>query len=208
MESSWLEQVGVLVVELHLALLEDLGLMWNGICGLTNFLEILVFLLKLGIHSHEMSHLLLRMLGVLLLVVLNIILGALAGLLRTDHIRSVLHVATRCWNLLVRHLKNMLFLVTHFVDDELLVFLNLMEYLGTTLLHVKRTSLVLVRDLVLRVVLVSLVILWRLMHILVSRHEIRFISDVVLCGLLNYLRGSRWTHILVRIFLQTLEGRI
>ena len=47
-ESSWLEQVGVLVVELHLALLEDLGLMWNGICGLTNFLEILVFLLKLG----------------------------------------------------------------------------------------------------------------------------------------------------------------
>jgi hypothetical protein len=102
----------------------------------------------------------------------------------------------------------MLFLVTHFVDDELLVFLNLMEYLGTTLLHVKRTSLVLVRDLVLRVVLVSLVILWRLMHILVSRHEIRFISDVVVCGLLNYLRGSRWTHILVRIFLQTLEGRI
>lgn len=73
----------------------------------------------------------------------------------------------------------MLLFVTHLVDDELLVFLNLMEYLGTTVLHVKRTSLVLVLDLILRVVLVGLVILRRLMQILVSGYEIRFISDVV-----------------------------
>ena len=102
-ESSWLIQVGgLLLVELNLALLEYLGLMsGRNICGLTNFLQIQVFLLKLGIHSHEMSHLLL---GVLLLGLLNIKLGTLAGLLRIDHIRSVLHVASRSWNLLLRHL--------------------------------------------------------------------------------------------------------
>lgn len=94
-ESSRLKQVGILIVEMHLALLEDLGLMRDGICGLTIFLQILIFLLKLGIHSHEMSHLLLRMLRMLLLVVLNIVLGALAGVLRIDHIRSILQVATR-----------------------------------------------------------------------------------------------------------------
>jgi len=73
----------------------------------------------------------------------------------------------------------MLFFVAHLVDDELLVLLNLMENLGTTLLHIKRTSMVLVLDLVLRVVLVGLVVLRMLMHILVSGYEIRFISDVV-----------------------------
>ena len=94
----------------------------------------------------------------------------------------------------------MLFFVAHLVDDELLVLLNLMEYLGTTLLHIKRTSMVLVLDLVLRVVLVGLVVLRMLMHILVSGYEIRFISDVVVRCLLNHLRGDRWTHVL--------EGRI
>ena len=94
----------------------------------------------------------------------------------------------------------MLFFVAHLVDDELLVLLNLMEYLGTTLLHIKRTSMVLVLDLVLRVVLVGLVVLRMLMHILVSGYEIRFISDVVVWCLLNHLRGDRWTHVL--------EGRI
>ena len=82
----------------------------------------------------------------------------------------------------------MLFFVTHFIDDELLVFLNLMEYLGTTLLHIKRTSLILVLHLVLRVVLVTLVVLRRLLHILGMWHEIRFISDVSIWCLLNYLR--------------------
>ena len=99
--------------------------------------------------------------------------------------------------------------VAHLVDDELLVFLNLMENLSATLLHVERTSLVFVLlHLVERVVLVGLVILWRLMHILVSWHEIRFIPDVVWRNLLNYLGGNRWTHILVRILRHALEGRI
>lgn len=82
-QSGGLEQVRVLVVKVDLALLQDLRLMGDGVCGLTNFLEIMVFLLKLGIHGHQMSHLFLR---VLLLVVLNIILGALARRLRIDHI--------------------------------------------------------------------------------------------------------------------------
>lgn len=205
MDGSGLKQIGVvIIVEMHLTLLENLGLRSS---VLMNFLQIVVFLLKLGVQSNEMPHLLL---GVLLLVVLNIKLGVLAGLLRIDHIRSVLHVASPSWNLLRMHLKNVLFFVTHFVDDEFLVFLNLMEYLGTTLLQIKRTSLILVLDLVLKVILLVRVDLVVLMHILVFvGNKIRFISDVIIrSSLLEHMGGNRWTHVLVRIFLQTLEGRI